>query len=303
MKYLITGATGLIGKAIQEECRKKGIFIHYLTTSPSKIKETPHCKGFFWNPKEGTLDTNALKGVDAIINLAGASIAKRWTTSYKKEILKSRTQSLQILQQFLRKEKHQVKHLVSASAVGIYPSSETKVYTEDTSITNDSTNFLQQVTTEWEKEAFKIQELGISVAIVRVGLVLSTKGGAFVEMLRPLKWGLGAAFGNGNQWQSWISLTDIARLFVFATQKRTSGILNGVSTHPVSQYQLLKETSITFKKAFFMPNIPSFFLKIILGEMSTLLLEGQKVIPKNTLLQGFQFKQDTLDSFLKTTNQ
>jgi NAD dependent epimerase/dehydratase family enzyme len=128
MTVLITGATGLVGNEIVKQCQSQGILVHYLTTSKRKLSTTDNYKGFYWDPSTGIIDDACFKNVTAIINLAGASISKRWTSSYKKEILNSRLQSLQLLKDSLSKIDHQVGHLISASAIGIYPTSLTNYY-------------------------------------------------------------------------------------------------------------------------------------------------------------------------------
>src|SRR5690606_8959490 len=171
MKVLITGATGLIGKEIVKRCHEQDISVHYLTTSKEKIKTKHNYKGFYWDPNKNLIDSNCFKDVDAIINLAGAVIAKRWTESYKKTILESRVQSLQCLKNALSKiQNHHIKHILSASAIGFYPDSLTKYY--DESCTKPSPTFLGDVVSVWEGAVDEFSELGVLVSKVRIGLVL-----------------------------------------------------------------------------------------------------------------------------------
>ena len=147
MKVLITGATGLVGKEIVKILQEKGIAIHFLSTSPQKVTAKSNIKGFYWNPKTGEIDENCLTGVDAVIHLAGATIAKRWTNAYKQEIVESRIMSSNLLFQTLKNHPNQVKQIVSASAIGIYPSSYDVIYEENFSNFEDT--FLSNVVVKW----------------------------------------------------------------------------------------------------------------------------------------------------------
>jgi len=297
MRVLITGATGLIGSEIVTQCHNKNIAVNYLTTSKSKLSNDDNYKGFLWNPSKNQIDTDCLKDVDAIINLVGASISKRWTDAYKQEILLSRTQTAQLLFTTLQNNPHQVKHIVSASAIGIYPSSLTNYYSED--ITEVSTSFLGQVVEQWEASVDAFSSLDIKLAKIRIGLVLSTKGGALPEMVKPIKFGAGAAFGSGKQWQSWIHVTDLANLFLHALEQKLEGIYNGVAPNPQTNTQLTKAIAKQLKRPLLLPNIPKFAMKTILGEMHLLLFESQRVSSKKIEDTGFAFKHYNLESALE----
>ncbi|HIC30814.1 MAG TPA: NAD-dependent epimerase/dehydratase family protein, partial [Flavobacteriaceae bacterium] len=221
MRVLITGATGLIGTEIVKLCHNKNIAVNYLTTSPSKLTKDENYKGFLWNPSKNEIDTDCIKDVDAIINLVGATISKRWTDTYKKEIILSRTQSTQLLFNTLQNNPHHIKQIISASAIGVYPDSLTNYYTEDE--TSISSSFLGQVVEKWEHAVDAFKEIGVEVTKVRIGLVLSKKGGALPQMAKPFKFGLGAALGTGKQWQSWIHIKDLASLFLHVLEEELTG--------------------------------------------------------------------------------
>ena len=302
MKILITGATGLIGKEIVKRCHEEDISVHYLTTSKDKIKSEPNYKGFYWDPKQDVIDDRCFEDVDAIINLAGATIAKRWTKSYKKVILESRIQSLNCLKKGLSNMKtHHVKHLLSASAIGIYPDSFTKYY--DESCTKVSSTFLGEVSAAWESAADEFTELGVFVSKVRIGLVLDANEGALPQMLKPIQLGLGAAFGSGEQWQSWIHVYDLSKIFVYIIQNELDGIYNGVAPNPVSNSDLTKVIAKTLHKPLILPNIPEFAMKLVLGDMHILLFESQRVCSKKIEAAGFVFSysnvQPAIESILK----
>lgn len=301
MKVLITGATGLVGEEITKLLLKNGVKVNYLTTSKSKIQHQPNYQGFYWNPTEGIIDESCLIGVTAIINLAGASIAERWTLSYKEEIVESRTNAIHLLYNVLKNNPNQVAYFVSASAIGVYPDDLHKEYTEDFVNFNDS--FLTNVVVKWEEAANSIERLGIPVGKIRVGLVLSDKGGALPKMVKPLKMGAGAAFGSGKQWQSWIHVSDLASLFFFAVQHQLSGVFNGVAPNPVTNAEMIKKISQTLDIPVFLPNIPKFILKLILGEMHTVLFESQKVSSQKIEALGFEFQFRKLESALNNLLQ
>ena len=297
MKVLITGATGLIGQEIVAICHAKNIEVNYLTTSRNKLETKDNYRGFYWNLKDGEIDASCLQGVDAIINLVGASIAKRWTTAYKKEVISSRVDTASLLFNTLKNNKHNVKHIVSASAIGIYADSQTNYYEEDS--TEFGEGFLTKVVSLWEDAVDKFKTLNLKVSKIRIGLVLSEKGGALPEIVKPIKFGLGAAFGTGNQWQSWIHVNDLAHLFLYVSDKGIDGVINGVSPNSVSNYELTKTAATVLGRPLILPNIPKFVMKLALGDMHTILFESQRVSSKKIENLGFSFQYHHLESALE----
>ncbi|WP_396150726.1 TIGR01777 family oxidoreductase [Flavobacterium sp.] len=300
MKILITGATGLVGKELIALLLENGNEIHYLTTSQSKIESKPHFQGFYWNTEQSFIDENCLMGVDAIIHLAGATVSKRWTTNYKEEIIESRTLSSNLLYTCLKNHPNQVKQIVSASAIGIYPDSLTQIYTEETKSVDDG--FLGQVVVKWEESVDVFSRLNLKVCKLRIGLVLSNKGGALSEMIKPIKLGIGSPFGSGKQVQSWIHIHDLAAMFYFALQNQWEGTFNAVAPNPVTNTELTKAIAKTVGKPVFMPNIPKFAMKLLLGEMHQLLFSSQNVSAVKAEKNGFKFRYrdltKTLDNLL-----
>ena len=298
MKVLITGATGLVGQAIVKVLHQKGIPVNYLTTSKDKIDSSEDFQGFYWNPGKGEIDLECFRDVQAIINLAGASIAKRWTPQHKKRVLSSRINSLQTLKKGLEQsENTEVECLVSASAIGIYPDSVCDYYDEQTEKVDDG--FLGHVVTKWEAEAGTFQSLGLDVAKIRIGLVLSSDGGALPKMAVPVKNFIGAPVGSGDQWQSWVHLEDLAQIFVFAVENNLAGVYNAVAPNPVTNTKLTKELARVLDRPLWLPNVPAFLLKAILGEMSTLLLASQRVSSKKIEDEGFTFQYTNICQALK----
>lgn len=298
MRVLITGATGLIGNELVDVLLKNNHAVHYLTTSSSKIKNSLNYHGFYWNPQEGKIDDNCINGVDIIVHLAGASISKRWTDSYKLELIESRVLSANLLFNLLRKAtNHQVKHFVSASGTAIYPDSYSKVY-DETSTEVDS-SFLSNVVLKWEESADQFKLLDIKVSKLRTGIVFSSKGGALLEMIKPIKMFVGSGFGSGKQIQSWIHLTDIANLYYFVIQNQIEGVINAVSPYPISNQDLTKAIAKQLKRPLFLPNVPQFVMKFILGEMHILLFGNKNIAPRKATSLGFKFQFPTVKEALE----
>lgn len=296
MKILITGATGLIGTELVSLLLQKGISIHYLTTSKIKIKDKDNYHGFYWNPNQGFIDENCLMGVDAIIHLAGASIAKRWTNSYKQEIIESRVLASNILYKALRENPNQVKQIVSASGTAIYPNSSIAVYSETETAMPD--NFLSNVVIKWEESVNKFQALNIKVCKLRTGIVFSKNGGALQEMLQPIRLGFGANFGNGKQITSWIHIQDLTEMYLFALLNHWEGTFNAVAPNPVSNKELTNAIAQKLNRPLWLPNIPKFVMKWILGDMHELLFDNKKISSQKATDHGFQFQLPTIEKAL-----
>ena len=288
MKILITGATGLIGSELVKLLLSKNHSVHYLTTSNDKIKEEPNYKGFYWNPQEGKIDERCIDGVDAIVHLAGANIAQRWTNKYKQEIIESRTLSSELLFNLVKKTPNHIKQIISASGTAIYPESFSKVYSETTVDSEDS--FLSNVVKKWEESVNVFQVLGIKVCKLRTGIVLSNAAGALPEMVKPIKFGFGAAMGSGKQIQSWIHITDLVAMYYFAIENQLEGVYNAVSPNPVSNLELTKVIAKTINILLWLPNLPEFVMKLILGEMSYLLFSSKNISAQKISTAGFQFQ-------------
>ena len=297
MKVLITGATGMIGQEIVKRCHQSQIAVNYLTTSKKKIKNTSNYQGFFWDPYQDVIDDACFEEVEIIIHLAGANIAKRWTDSYKKEVIRSRTATTDLLVGRLSVINHSVRQVISASAIGIYPDSLQKYYTEDCQKVAD--NFLGKVVDLWEKAVDQFKKLTIDVAKVRIGLVLSSKGGAYPKIATPIKYGVGAAFGSGMQWQSWIHIDDLAQVFMHVLKEELAGIYNAVAPNPVTNEKLTKTIAAVLNKSIILPNIPKFVMKLILGEMHIVLFGSQRVSSDKIIETGYQFVFDHLVHAIK----
>ncbi|RKS45081.1 hypothetical protein BC962_2756 [Gillisia mitskevichiae] len=297
MRVLITGATGLVGSNISKKCLAKGFEVNYLTTNKDKVRKEGNFKGFYWDPENNVIDDECLNKVDVIIHLAGASIAKRWTSSYKEEILNSRIDTANLLLNRLKATNQSIKQFISASAIGIYPSSLQNLYKEDDSRTDDS--FLGEVVEKWEAAADKFSDLNIKVAKVRTGLVLAKDGGALQKMKEPADFNLGAAFGSGKQWQSWIHIEDLANLYIHILENDLEGVYNAVAPNPVTNTELMDGIAKQLDKNVWLPNVPAIALKVALGDMSTVVLASQLVSSDKIENTGFTFKYKNLTKALQ----
>lgn len=298
MTILITGGTGLIGSELTRVLQANGHTVHWLSTRKSNLPQSSTLKGFYWNPAEGKIDTACFEGVTTIVHLAGASIAKRWTGAYKQELLESRVLSANLLFSALKKyPEHQVRHYISASGVAIYPDSSTESYTE--SSTAIDRGFLGTLVSRWEESAHQFEALGLLVAKVRTGVVYAKKGGALEPIVKPIKWGLGSDFGSGKQRQSWIHLTDIVRLYTWIIEYAHTGVFNGVAPDAVTQHEQTRCIAKVLGKPVFLPAVPRFVMRMVLGEMHELLFNDKAIQPERALQMGFAFDFPDLQSAME----
>ena len=294
---LITGATGLVGKALVKKCLQNGFNVHYLTTRKSKIKLQENYKGFYWNPQLEIIDISCFEGVNIIINLAGSSIAQRWTKAYKSLILSSRKKALELLHLSIETHDFPVKHIISASAIGIYPDSKTRYYEEDFQGTDIS--FLRTVVRSWEGALKAFNALGVKTTALRIGIVLDKHEGALPKISGPIKGYIGSALGSGDQWQSWIHIDDLVRMFMFVLDSSLEGVFNAVAPNPVQQKDFVKSVANVLKRPIFFPKVPEFILNFALGEMSAIALESQWVSAQKIQDLGFEYDFHELDAALE----
>ena len=235
-----------------------------------------------------------------LIHLAGASISQRWTAKNKKEILDSRVDGTKLLVNAVQQldGNHQLRQVVAASAIGIYPSSFSAIYTEE--YTPQSNSFLEEVVIAWEKAEDGFASLGLKLCKLRIGLVLTAKGGVLGPLKIPTRFGLGAAFGNGQQTQSWIHVDDLIAISLIAATNQWEGIFNAVSPQPVSQKVFTKTLAKAMGRPYFMPSLPQFLIRLIMGEMSMLIFNSQNVSAAKVLQKGFKYQYPDLFSALKS---
>ena len=301
MKVLITGATGLIGSRIVKDCLKRDIKVNFLTTRKNKIDSIPGCYGFHWNPQKNIIDLKCFDDIDSIINLSGASIFRIWTRKNKELILNSRVQSLNFLRDTLKENDIKINSIISASGIGAYPSSNEKEFDENEK--DRSNYFLSDVIKEWEKATMSFKYIAKNVSIVRIGLVLSKDGRVLRQTMQPMSFGFGVYFGKGNQWQSWIHIKDISRLFLHINEKDLSGIYNGVAPTPLSNFDFTKMVSKIRRGVLFLIPVPRLFFRLIFGVMHIILFKSQIVSSEKIQSKGFTFIYENLENTLKNILQ
>jgi uncharacterized protein (TIGR01777 family) len=288
MKILITGASGLIGKALQTSFSEKGY--EMLLASRSEPEDEQHIQ---WRVEDGFTDPEKLEGVDAVVHLAGESVSGlRWTEDKKKAIRDSRVIGTRNVVDAISKLKNKPSTFISASAIGFYGERGDEEVTES-SAAGDT--FLSDVSKEWEAESRRAEDAGIRTVLLRTGIVLSKDGGALGTMLMPFKLGVGGVVGSGEQWMSWISLDDHIAVINYALEnEKVRGAVNSVSPNPVTNEQFTKTLGEVLYRPTFLP-LPEFVVGMVFGEMGdALLLASTKVMPKRLEDAGFEFKYPDL---------
>ncbi|WP_426492964.1 TIGR01777 family oxidoreductase [Hymenobacter sp. 102] len=296
-KVLITGGTGMIGTRLAEMLIDSGYEVALLSRTPGSGR----FRSFRWDPLAGTIDEAAVPYADYIINLAGSSVSDgKWTQERKREILSSRLAGTQLVARELAKQNHHVQAFISASAIGIYGDRDDQVVTEETAPAAD--DFLAEVCRQWEAAAQGVATHDhIRTAIFRIGIVLSPEGGALVPLARTVKMMAGAPLGSGKQYMSWIHLDDLCRLFMQALeQPQWQGTYNAVAPHPVTNQEFTETLADVLHRPLVLPKVPEFGLKLVMGEMSEIVLASQRVSAEKTLQQGFRFDYPELRGALES---
>ena len=292
MKIVISGASGLIGTQLVEQLQQHGHDVVRLVRRAANTGE------IMWDPKAGVLSASALEGADAVIHLSGAGIGdKRWTSSYKREILESRTISTSLIANTIANMSRKPSVFLCGSAIGIYGPRGDEQLTE---VSTNGTSFLADVCEQWEAAAKPASDAGVRTVLLRTGIVLTTKGGALKKQLPLFQLGLGGKFGNGKQWQSWISIDDEVGAIEHLLTANVSGAVNLTAPNPVTNAEFTSTLARVVKRPAFLP-IPPFAPKAILGgELAdALLFTGQRVIPAALNASGYQFVHPTLEVALR----
>lgn len=287
MKAVIAGGTGFVGKELTNELILHGYDVYILTRNTENKKEKDRLHYVKWL-SNGAKPEAELNGVDVFINLAGESInSSRWTEERKKRILDSRIASTREIIRIMKALEQKPNVLVNASAIGIYPDSETDTFVESSQAAGSG--FLSNVVNIWEQEAIEADKAGIRTVLARFGIILGAEDGALPRMAMPYKFGAGGKIGSGRQWMSWIHVKDVARAIRFATENESvEGPVNMTAPNPVQMNDLGKTLAKTLGRPHWL-FVPKAALKIALGDMSTLVLDGQKVLPAKLLKAGFHF--------------
>ena len=298
MKVLITGGSGTLGKEIANLVFKKKYEVNILTRNKNLKSHNPQLKYYYWNPKKEDIDLDCFNNVDCVINLAGFSVFSLWTKANKTKIFESRVGSTNFILDVILKKNIKIKSFVNASAIAAYRDSPDFTSSENDSIDNPN-SFINQVVVKWENEVKKFESKlpDISFSIMRIGLVLSKSGGIYKICKMLSKLFILSTIGNGNQWQSWIHEKDAAKIILLSCENSWRGTYNLVAPNPVKQNELINKIAIFNKSRVIFPNIPSFIIKSVFGEMSEVILSSQKV--KSIKLNESDFSFKYIDDALK----
>lgn len=296
LKIAISGGTGLIGQALCQFFLENGDKVYVLTRKP--ISPSEHSNLTYVLSENLNMEAiKLIEGIDVIINLAGESInSGRWNEKRKDRILNSRLHATNQIINLINRIEHKPTLLINASAIGFYGTSNTLTFTEESnSIGKD---FLAKTVKQWEETALKAEELGVRTVFTRFGIVLAKNGGALPKMALPYQFFIGGTIGSGNQWVSWIHIEDVVQaVWHIMTDETLSGPVNFVSPEPVQMRDFGEQLAAVLKRPHWL-NMPELAMKALLGEMSMLMLEGQKVLPKKLMDHQFSYKYPTLNKAL-----
>ncbi len=292
---LITGGTGLVGRRLCQKLKEKGYTPALLSRSAPLNSEI---KTYKWDPNKNEIDKRALEWADCVIHLAGAGIGDRWWTKRRKQlIVESRIKTGDLIFEQIEKTKHPLKAFISASAIGYYGAvSSNKVFGEQDLA---ATDFVGEVCRLWEHSADRFERLGTRTVKLRIGLVLSPRGGALEKLATPIKMGIGCALGSGNQYMPWIHIDDLCDMFIKATEDSgMRGAYNAVAPEHINNKNFTTILAKILHKKIWLPPIPSFILKLAFGERACLFLTGSRVSSEKISREGFQFKFSSLKTAL-----
>lgn len=297
---VITGGTGFVGKNLTQKLIAKNYKVIILSRNKTTQSPQQNVSFAYWNVDKQLIDETAIENVDFIIHLAGAGIAeKRWTKKRKQEIIDSRTKSSNLLINTLKKINHKPKAIISASAIGWYGENKNDIpFTENDFPAND---FLGNTCKQWEDSISKAEALGIRVVKLRTGIVLSKYGGALKEFIKPIKWCIAPILGSGKQIISWIHIDDLCNQYMHAMEhEKLQGSYNAVAPTTISHKNFMLALAQKIKGKFYIPiHVPTFLLKIILGEMSIEILKSTNVSSKKIEQSGFQFQYKTIEEAIE----
>lgn len=295
MNITITGATGFIGRRLIERLSREPHQLHVLSRGTNiKFGDTAVWISK-WDPVVEDPPPESLANADAIVHLTGEPVAQKWTPEAKTKIRESRVRSTERLVRALSAQPRRPAVLVCGSAIGFYGSRGDEILTESSA---PGADYLAEVCQEWEKQAAKAESLGIRVARIRTGVVLGKGGGALEKMLPPFKMLVGGRIGSGKQWMSWIHLDDLVGIICHALINPMNGPFNGTAPNPVTNAQFTSELAGALGRPALFP-VPAFALKAMFGEMSEMLLGGQRVLPEATKAAGYRFQYPELGPALR----
>ncbi|AMR34368.1 cell division inhibitor [Mucilaginibacter sp. PAMC 26640] len=292
---LITGGSGLLGKQLTQALLNRGYLVSHLSRSRGK---DPKVKTFLWDVDKEEIDEHCIDGVDVIIHLAGAGIAdKRWSDERKAQILDSRTKSIALIYALMRTKANRINTVISASGVGYYSDRGDELLTESSRPADD---FIGSCCVAWEKAVDEGTEFDLRIVKYRTGVVLSLGGGALPQLAAPVKFAVGSPLGTGKQWISWIHEQDVVDMYLLGLEDdKISGVYNMAAPHPVTNSELTKAVAKQLHRPLWAPNVPAFIIKMLFGEMASLVLGSTKVSAQKITAAGFEFKYPDVASALQ----
>jgi uncharacterized protein (TIGR01777 family) len=296
MKIMISGGTGLIGQQLVAELLKKGHEVWVLSSTRTENHNLPGAYLIGWDGSSLGKWSEYVDQMDVIINLAGANIgSKRWTIKRKRLIVESRVKAGKILTEAIKKSNNQTKVFIQASAIGFYDKNRHEILNEQNSGCSD---FMGGICKDWEASSLEVESLGIRRIIIRTGIVLSKKDGILNRMMLPFKFFIGGPIGNGNQILSWIHIDDEVSAIQFLLENENAkGVFNLTAPYPASNSGIGKKLAKIMNRPYWIP-APAIFLRFFLGEMSSLVLDGQNIFPQRLLEAGYSFKFEKIDDAL-----
>jgi uncharacterized protein len=297
MKIVIAGGTGFVGKALTKHFLTQKHYVYILTRNADKAARDPKLKYVEWM-QESSQPEEHVEGADVFINLAGVSLnSGRWTDERKKAIVESRLSSTQEILRIMAALPEKPSLYVNASAVGYYGTSTKETFTEASP--SIGTDFLAETVKKWENEALKAMELNIRTVLTRFGVILGKDGGALPSTALPYKLFAGGTVGSGEQWMSWVHLEDVVKIIDYCIHtEQIEGGVNVTAPNPVQMKEFGKTIGKVLNRPHWMP-VPSFGLQLLMGEMSMIILKGQRVLPEKLIQQNYIFTYTVLEDALR----
>lgn len=291
----MTGGSGLIGKALTEALLAQGYHVSHLSRRQGT---DPRIKTYAWDVEQSKIDEHCIDNIDIVIHLAGAGIAdKRWTGKQKKIIIDSRAHSIQLIYGLIKNRPNNVNTIISAAAIGYYGDRGNELLTEDSA---PGIGFMPECCMAWENAVDEGKTLGLRIVKFRTGVVLDPNGGALQQIARPVKLYVGSVYGSGLQWVPWIHHQDVTNMYLHAVKNiQLQGTFNMVAPTPVTNKQLIQTIARQLHKPLWLPNIPAFVFKLLMGEMSVIVLGSTKVSAQKIRDNGFTFQHAELAEALK----
>ncbi len=293
---LITGGTGLVGTELTKQLKAKGYYVIHLSRTKNYSDETPT---YYWDYTKGEIEQEAIEKADYIIHLAGENVSEgRWTAKRKKEIIDSRVKTTELLFEKVKKKNKPLKAFITASGTNYYGTvTVDKIFTETDAVAKD---FLGKTCNYWEAAADRFKNAGIRTVKIRTGIVLTKKGGALEKMALPIKRGLGAALGSGKQYMPWIHIDDLCSIYIKAIEDMSlQDAYNAIAPEHITNKNFTSTLARVSNKTLWLPNVPAIIIKLIFGEMGSIVLEGSRISSEKITKAGYTFKFTSLEHALR----